>query len=139
MSNEDDEKFKNKLTPEQYAVLRKKETEPPFSGKLLFNQKRGVYSCAACGNDLFSSEAKFESDCGWPSFDEALKAGSVKLSKDDSFGMARTEATCGKCGSHLGHLFENEPISHSKTGKRFCINSLSLNFQEGGKRKMVEK
>jgi methionine-R-sulfoxide reductase len=104
-------------------------TEPPFGGKLLHNRERGTYACAACGNELFSSEEKFDSDCGWPAFYDAAAKGSVKTKADLSHGMARTEVLCGRCGSHLGHVFD-EP---TRTGKRFCINSLALDFKKAEK------
>ncbi len=126
--NEDE--FKKKLTPEQYKVLREKGTEAPFSGKLLHESRQGAYNCAACGNPLFSSDAKFdggiESLKGWPSFEEAIP-GSVVFRDDNSHGMRRTEVVCGKCGSHLGHIFDD---SVSGTGKHFCINSVCLNLTE---------
>jgi peptide-methionine (R)-S-oxide reductase len=116
--NEDE--FKKKLTPEQYEVLRKKGTEAPFSGKLIHPDKDGYYRCAACGNALFAADAKFESGTGWPSFDKALP-GAVRDVADDSHGMRRTETVCAKCGSHLGHLFDDGP---TETGKRYCMNSV---------------
>jgi peptide-methionine (R)-S-oxide reductase len=122
-----EEDFKKKLTPEQYAVLRHKGTEAPFSGKLLKEDRDGMYTCAACGNPLFASDAKFDSGTGWPSFDQALP-GATKLVEDTSHGMRRTEVVCAQCGSHLGHLFEDGP---TKTGQRYCLNSVCLNFAEG--------
>lgn len=119
-----DEQFKKKLSPEQYAVMREKGTEAPFSGKLLHEKSEGVYRCAACGNALFSSDTKFESGTGWPSFDEALP-GAVKLETDDSLGMRRTEVVCAQCGSHLGHVFDDGP---TPTGKRYCLNSVCLDL-----------
>jgi len=126
--------FKNKLTPEQYAVLRKKETEAPFSGKYVHETKKGKYVCMACGNELFPSDTKFDSGTGWPSFDD-VKEGSVKLVDDDSQGMHRTEVQCAKCGSHLGHLFDDGPTS---SGKRYCINSVCLDLKEEEKHKNTE-
>ena len=120
------DKWKNKLTPEQYKVLREKGTEAPFSGKYVHEKVKGMYTCAACGNPLFSSETKFDSGTGWPSFDEALP-GAVILTEDKSLGMSRTEVTCAKCGSHLGHLFNDGP---TKTGKRYCLNSVCLDLEQ---------
>ena len=117
--------WKEKLTPEQYKVLREKGTEAPFSGKLLHANKDGVYTCAACGNPLFSSDAKFDSGTGWPSFDETIQ-GAVKEVEDSDHGMARTETVCAKCGSHLGHVFQDGP---TKTGKRYCMNSVCLDLE----------
>lgn len=115
-----EEDFKNKLTPEQYKILRQKGTEAPFSGKLIHPDKDGLYRCVACGNALFKFESKFESGTGWPSFDEALP-GAVKYIDDVSYGMKRTEVVCASCGSHLGHMFDDGP---TKTGKRYCMNSV---------------
>ncbi|HEU0080713.1 MAG TPA: peptide-methionine (R)-S-oxide reductase MsrB [Candidatus Paceibacterota bacterium] len=117
-----EEEFKKKLTPEQYRVLRQKGTEAPFSGKLLHADVDGVYACAACGNPLFASTAKFDSGTGWPSFDQALP-GAVKEVADDSHGMRRVETVCARCGSHLGHVFDDGPTA---TGKRYCMNSVCL-------------
>lgn len=118
--------FKKKLTKEQYQVLREKATERPFTGKYYNNKEKGMYECAACGNKLFKSEVKFDSGTGWPSFYDSIP-GSVKFIEDNSLGMKRTEVVCTKCGSHLGHVFDDGPVD--KTGKRFCINSCSLNFK----------
>ncbi|HEX7963605.1 MAG TPA: peptide-methionine (R)-S-oxide reductase MsrB [Candidatus Saccharimonadales bacterium] len=120
-----DEEWKKKLTPEQYEVLRGKGTEAPFTGKLLYNDKAGSYTCAACGNVLFDAGTKFEADCGWPSFYDAKK-GSVVLTPDDTLGMHRVEVTCANCGGHLGHVFDDAP--DQPTGQRFCINSAALEF-----------
>lgn len=120
-----DEEWQTKLTPEQYRVLRQKGTEAPFTGKYLKNTADGTYVCAACGNPVFDSGAKFESPCGWPSFDRAVP-GSVRLTPDFSHGMIRTEVTCARCGSHLGHVFDDGP---TQTGERFCINSVSMDFK----------
>jgi peptide-methionine (R)-S-oxide reductase len=124
-----EEEWKKKLTPEQYAVLREKGTEAPFTGKLLKENRDGMYTCAACGNPLFSSDTKFDSGTGWPSFDDALP-GAVKFIEDNSHGMHRTEVVCAQCGSHLGHLFDDGP---TKTGQRYCMNSVCLEFNEGEK------
>lgn len=120
-----DSDFKKKLTKEQYQVLREKGTERPFTGKLLNNKEKGMYECAACGNKLFKSDVKFDSGTGWPSFYDSIP-GSVKFIEDNSLGMKRVEVVCSKCSSHLGHVFEEK---NEKTGKRFCINSCSLNFK----------
>ncbi len=118
--------WKEQLTPEQYAVLREKGTEAPFSGALLNESRSGTYNCVACGNPLFFSETKFDSGTGWPSFDEALP-GATKLIEDNSHGMHRTEVVCAHCGSHLGHMFDDGP---TKTGKRYCLNSVCLDLEE---------
>ncbi|MBI2099080.1 peptide-methionine (R)-S-oxide reductase MsrB [Candidatus Uhrbacteria bacterium] len=118
--------WKEVLTPEQYKIMREKGTEAPFTGKYVHEKGSGTYMCAACGNPLFSSDTKFDSGTGWPSFDEALP-GAVKFQKDLSGGMERTEVVCAKCGSHLGHLFDDGP---TKTGKRYCMNSVCLNLKK---------
>ena len=122
-----DEDFKKKLTQEQYHVLREKGTEIPFTGKLYNNHQTGMYQCAACGQDLFSSKAKFDSGSGWPSFDDPVNRENVKLKDDSTFGMSRTEVICKNCGSHLGHVFNDGP--KETTGQRYCINSCALNFK----------
>lgn len=119
-----EDEIKNKLSDEEYRVMRQKGTEAPFSGKLLHEKRSGMYTCKVCGQALFPSSAKFDSGTGWPSFDEALP-GAVKLTPDDSHGMHRTEVTCANCGSHLGHLFDDGPTS---TGKRYCLNSVCLDL-----------
>lgn len=125
-----EEEIKNKLTPEQYKVLREKGTEAPFSGKYVHESSDGMYRCVVCGNELFSSDAKFDSGTGWPSFDQAI-AGAVKQIEDNSHGMHRVETVCAKCGSHLGHVFDDGPTA---TGKRYCINSVCLDLlSENGK------
>lgn len=120
-----EEEWKKELSPDQYYVLRQKGTESPFTGKLLLNKQKGVYKCGACGNELFTDEMKFDSECGWPSFDKEIAGGKIKTVEDNSLGMHRTEINCGRCGSHLGHLFNDGP---TKTGLRYCVNSLSLEF-----------
>lgn len=122
-----EEEFKNKLTPEQYAVLREKGTEAPFTGKYVHEKKSGMYKCAACGQQLFSSDTKFDSGTGWPSFDDAIP-GSVEFVGDDSLGAHRTEVVCSNCKSHLGHVFDDGP--KNTTGKRYCINSVCLDLEE---------
>lgn len=117
--------WKEELTPEQYHVLREKGTEAPFSGEFVKFDKNGKYVCAACGNELFDSDTKFDSNCGWPSFYDARK-GAVEFRKDFSNFMVRTEVRCKKCGGHLGHVFNDGP---KPTGKRFCINSVAMDFK----------
>lgn len=115
-----EEEWKKSLTPEQYRILRDKGTELPFSGQLSAPGADGTYHCAACGNPLFAADAKFDSGTGWPSFDQALP-GAVREQPDDSHGMHRTEVVCARCGSHLGHLFDDGPTA---TGKRYCTNAV---------------
>jgi peptide-methionine (R)-S-oxide reductase len=120
------EQPKKKLTVEQYHVLREKGTEKPFTGKFYNHKEKGIYTCADCGAELFGSETKFDSETGWPSFYDTKK-GTIKFVEDNSLGMQRTEVICSKCKGHLGHVFNDGP--KEKTGKRFCINSCSLNFE----------
>lgn len=122
-----DEELKKKLTPEQYRVMRQKGTEAPFAGKLLNNKEQGIYSCVACGTEIFDSETKFDSGSGWPSFYDVTKNENVKLIDDNSGGMQRVEVVCAKCDSHLGHLFADAPAT--PTGQRYCINSCVLDFK----------
>lgn len=122
-----EEEWKKKLTPEQYAVMREKGTEAPFTGKLLHNKDSGLYTCAACGADLFDSKHKFNSGSGWPSFYDVATKGNVKLQEDTSHGMHRVEVVCANCGGHLGHVFNDAP--DQPTGMRFCINSCALDFK----------
>ena len=119
--------WRNFLTPEQYTVLREKGTEAPFTGKLLLNKDKGTYTCAACGNELFTSDMKFDAHCGWPSFDKEIAGGKIKTKVDNTHGMIRTEIMCAKCGGHLGHLFDDGP---TETGARYCVNSLSIDFKK---------
>jgi len=132
MKNKPVEYWKKKLTPEEYRILREKGTEPAFAGKLLGNHEDGMYHCAACGAPLFSSDTKYESGSGWPSFWNAVDEESVELAKDSSYGMTRTEVMCAKCGSHLGHFFNDGPTAlpdgRQATGARYCVNSASLKF-----------
>lgn len=125
--NKSEKEWKEKLSPEQYRVLREKGTEQPFTGKFYLNKEKGIYVCGACGNELFTSDMKFDSGCGWPSFDKEIEGGKIKVNKDTSQGMIRTEITCGQCGSHLGHLFDDGP---TETGLRYCVNSVSLDFKK---------
>lgn len=120
-----EEEWKTQLSPDQYYVLRQKGTEDPYSGKLLLNKEKGVYKCAGCGNELFTDDMKFDSHCGWPSFDKEIAGGKIKTLEDNTHGMKRIEIQCAKCGGHLGHLFDDGP---TKTGMRYCVNSLSLAF-----------
>ncbi len=121
-----EEEWRERLSPERYAVLREKGTEPAWSGELLHVDGNGMFTCAGCGAALFPTEAKFESGSGWPSFTQALAEGTVEEHKDGSFGMRRTEITCARCGGHLGHVFPDGP---APTGMRYCVNSLSLEFE----------
>ena len=120
-----EKEYREKLTPEQYYVLREKGTERPFTGEYNTHYEDGVYSCAACGNDLFKSDQKFDSGCGWPSFDDEIE-GAIERKRDTTHGMIRTEIMCSNCGSHLGHVFNDGP---TPSGIRHCVNSLSLDFK----------
>lgn len=123
--------FKKKLTPEQYNICFLKGTEPPFSGKYTHNKEKGMYECVACEQQLFSSDTKYDSGTGWPSFWDTA-GNNVKLEDEYSLGMRRTEVLCSNCGAHLGHVFDDGPKTlpdgRQATGKRYCINSLALNF-----------
>ncbi len=121
-----DAEWKKELSPEEYIVLRQAGTERPGTGKLLGEKRVGIYSCRACGQELFRSDAKFESHCGWPSFYEPSESDAVELLEDHSHGMIRTEVRCKRCGSHLGHVFPDAP--QTPTGDRYCMNSVSLTF-----------
>ena len=123
-----DEQWRDRLTPEQFAILRGAATEQPFTGELLDIDEAGTFRCAGCGAALFTAEQKFDSGCGWPSFDD--EAGAVVKRPDRGHGMVRTEILCGKCGGHLGHLFDDGPTA---TGLRYCVNSLSLTFESDEK------
>jgi peptide-methionine (R)-S-oxide reductase len=121
-----DAQWRAELTPEQYDVLRRKGTERPFTGEYVHTHADGTYACAGCGAELFASDTKFDSGTGWPSFYEPAASGRVVLHEDRSFFMKRTEVTCGNCGGHLGHVFEDGP---APTGQRYCINSASLELK----------
>ncbi|RFA19315.1 peptide-methionine (R)-S-oxide reductase MsrB [Subtercola boreus] len=121
-----DEEWRRKLDREEYAVLRKAATERPWTGELLDEKREGIYKCKACGQELFRSDTKFDSHCGWPSFYAPKDSDAVELIEDKTLGMVRTEVRCSNCGSHLGHLFDDAP--QTPTGDRFCMNSVSMSF-----------
>ncbi|MES2994717.1 MAG: peptide-methionine (R)-S-oxide reductase MsrB [Patescibacteria group bacterium] len=125
-----DEEWREKLSPEEYRVLRERETEAPFSGAYVENHEEGSYRCRACGNLLFTSEQKFDSGTGWPSFTDPAVAENVGTRPDDTYGMHRTEVYCKKCDGHLGHVFDDGPTEAG--GKRYCINSVCLAFEKEG-------
>ncbi len=122
------EELKNRLTEEQYRVTQEAATERPWGNKYYKTKTKGMYKCVVCGNELFSSDTKFDSFSGWPSFYDVSHSDAVKLIKDDSLGMSREEVVCAKCGAHLGHIFPDAP--ETPTGNRFCINSSSLDLEE---------
>ena len=122
-----EQEWREQLSPEQYAVLRQQATEPPWSGKYVDSKANGTYACAACGLELFDSDTKYESGSGWPSFTDPKDRENVALIEDRSHGMIRTEVTCARCGSHLGHVFPDGP---GPTGERFCMNSAALKLEE---------
>lgn len=124
-----DEEWREQLTPEQYEVTRKAATERPFSGEYVHTDEDGTYRCVACGNELFSSDTKFDSGSGWPSFYEPADSDAVELRTDTSHGMRRVEVVCARCESHLGHVFEDGP---DPTGQRYCMNSLALDLERDG-------
>ena len=131
-----DNELKQKLTPEQYEIMRKGGTEAPFSGEYVTEHSSGMYKCAACGQNLFSSETKFDSGTGWPSFTDAVNREHIDLIPDESHGMLRVEVKCKNCGSHLGHVFDDLPDGRqvapgqTKDGKRYCINSACLKLEK---------
>lgn len=127
MMKKEETNWKKKLTSEQYQVLREKGTERPFTSELLKNKESGMYTCAACGQMLFASNAKFDSGTGWPSFDEPSNKENIILKEDTDHGMHRIEVMCKNCGGHLGHVFSDGP---TKTGQRFCINGCALTFKK---------
>ena len=121
-----EQEWREQLAPDQYAVLRNAATEPPFTGKFVDTKDDGVYTCAACGNELFASDTKFDSGSGWPSFTDPANAENVELRTDTSHGMVRTEVVCARCGGHLGHVFDDGP---GPSGERWCINSCALDLE----------
>lgn len=120
--------WKQELTDEQYRVLRQKGTERAYTGKFYLNKEKGLYICGGCGNELFSSDTKFDSGCGWPSFYAPVNSENVRMVDDTSYGMKRIEVVCNTCDGHLGHVFNDAP--QTPTGLRFCINSVSLDFDK---------
>ena len=131
-----EQEWKEKLTTEQYNILRQKATERPFTGQFNLHKEKGTYTCAGCGESLFTDEMKFDSGCGWPSFDKEIAGGKIKQVLDKSHGMVRTEIVCANCGGHLGHIFNDGP---TQTGMRYCVNSLSLDFQSKNNQNKMEQ
>lgn len=131
-----EEQWRKELTPEQYRILREKGTERAFTGKYWNSKEAGVYQCAACGLELFKSDAKFDSGCGWPSFDKALAEGKITEHVDLTHGMVRTEVCCARCGGHLGHLFDDGP---TETRMRYCINSASIEHEKDASKPSTPK
>lgn len=125
--NKSEDEWKAILSPEEFNVLREKGTEYAFTGEYFDSKEVGTYTCAGCGNEIFTSDTKYNSGCGWPSFYEPLKKGAVEFKEDNSLGMKRKEVLCSKCGGHLGHVFNDGP---RPTGLRYCINSISMNFEK---------
>ncbi|UJF19853.1 peptide-methionine (R)-S-oxide reductase MsrB [Vibrio sp. SS-MA-C1-2] len=126
MNKNSEQQWKEQLTEEEYRVCRLQGTEAPYSGKLLHNSKQGTYNCTCCQQPLFKSDAKFDSGCGWPSFDAPISTEAMRYLEDNSHGMRRIEVRCSNCDSHIGHIFPDGP--QETTGERFCVNSISLNF-----------
>ena len=122
-----DEEWKKVLSPQQFEVLREKGTERPYTGKYYLSTEKGIYVCAACGAELFRSDAKFDAGCGWPSFSDVVDSSKVVYTKDNTLGMTRTEITCARCGGHLGHVFDDGP---APTHLRYCINSVSIELKK---------
>ena len=122
-----DEELRKRLSPEQYRITQEKGTEAPFTGAYYYNKEKGMYQCSVCGNDLFSSDTKYESGSGWPSFYAPVSGDRVETAEDKSLGMKRIEIMCGRCGAHLGHVFDDGP---KPSGKRFCVNSAALKLKK---------
>ncbi|WP_299013563.1 peptide-methionine (R)-S-oxide reductase MsrB [uncultured Photobacterium sp.] len=136
MSDKSDSYWREALTSEQYHICRERGTEPPFTGTLLHNRDTGVYHCTCCKEPLFKSENKYDSGCGWPSFDAPIYSDAIRYLDDNSHGMQRIEIRCARCDSHLGHVFPDGPKT---TGERYCVNSVSLIFESGRRESSGEK